>query len=150
MDINDLEKIVKVLEASSVSEFSWEDGDTKLHLERCCAATVTAGSQMIMAAPKVGMISSTSTVAAEPVVDPDLAEVRSPFVGTFYGRPAPDADPYVQVGDHVKPGDKLCIVEAMKLMNEIEADVAGTVEQILLNDGQVVEFGEVLFRIRRG
>ncbi|MCL4138444.1 UNVERIFIED_CONTAM: hypothetical protein GTU68_037703 [Idotea baltica] len=74
-------------------------------------------------------------------------EVSSPMVGTFYRRPAADADPYVSVGDKVKKGDVLCIVEAMKLMNEIESEVAGTVSEICLEDGQMVEFGEPLFRI---
>ena len=74
-------------------------------------------------------------------------EITSPMVGTFYRRPAVDAEPYVEVGDTVKRGDVLCIVEAMKLMNEIEADVSGTVAEVCLDDGQMVEYGEVLFRV---
>jgi len=76
-----------------------------------------------------------------------LKEVTSPMVGTFYRRPAVDAEPYVSVGDSVKKGDVLCIVEAMKLMNEIESDTAGKIVEICLDDGQMVEYGEVLFRI---
>ena len=76
-----------------------------------------------------------------------LAEVTSPMVGTFYRRPAVDAEPYVQVGDMVKKGDVLCIVEAMKLMNEIESEMSGRITEVCLEDGQMVEYGEVLFRI---
>ncbi len=76
-----------------------------------------------------------------------LKEITSPMIGTFYRRPAVDAEPYVNVGDSVKKGDVLCIVEAMKLMNEIESDIAGKIAEICLEDGQMVEYGEVLFRI---
>lgn len=90
-----------------------------------------------------------SASANKPTAEPPkaLAEVSSPMVGTFYRRPAVDAEPYVQEGDVVKKGQVLCIVEAMKLMNEIESDVSGTVVEICLEDGQMVEYGETLFRI---
>ena len=90
-------------------------------------------------------VAPTDAVALEPAQV--LKEVSSPMVGTFYRRPAVDADPYVEVGDSVKKGDVLCIVEAMKLMNEIESDVTGTIVEVCLDDGQMVEYGEVLFRI---
>jgi acetyl-CoA carboxylase biotin carboxyl carrier protein len=77
----------------------------------------------------------------------NVFEARSPMVGTFYRKPAVDAAPYVEVGDIVKKGDALCIVEAMKLMNEIESEVNGRIVQVCLQDGQMVEYGEVLFRI---
>lgn len=82
-----------------------------------------------------------------PKASASVKEVRSPMVGTFYRRPAVDAEPYVSVGDTVKKGDVLCIVEAMKLMNEIETDIAGKIVEVSLEDGQMVEYGEVLFRI---
>ena len=85
--------------------------------------------------------------AAAPVSSSKTKEITSPMVGTFYRRPAVDAEFYVDVGDIVKKGDVLCIVEAMKLMNEIETDVAGVVAEVCLEDGQMVEYGEVLFRI---
>ena len=84
---------------------------------------------------------------AQAIPKKSLKEVTSPMVGTFYRRPAVDAEPYVSVGDAVKKGDVICIVEAMKLMNEIESDTAGRVVEICLEDGQMVEYGEVLFRI---
>ena len=86
-------------------------------------------------------------VAVQPSAN-GFREVNSPMVGTFYRRPAVDAEPYVEVGDTVKKGDVLCIVEAMKLMNEIESDIAGTIVEICLEDGQMVEYGEVLFKIQ--
>ena len=78
-----------------------------------------------------------------------MAFVTSPFVGTFYRAPAPDADPFVEVGTVIKPGQTLCIVEAMKLMNEIESDFAGTVVEVLVENGNSVEFGQKLFKVRR-
>ena len=86
-------------------------------------------------------------VAEVPAVAANLREVSSPMVGTFYRRPAVDAEPYVEIGDRVKKGDVLCIVEAMKLMNEIESEITGTVKEVCLDDGQMIEYGEVMFRI---
>lgn len=83
-----------------------------------------------------------------PVEKSNLAEVTSPMVGTFYRAPAPDADPYVEVGDRVKVGQTLCILEAMKLMNELESEVAGTIAEILVENAEPVEYGQVLFRIK--
>lgn len=90
---------------------------------------------------------SAPTLVNDPPAKKSLKEVTSPMVGTFYRRPAVDAEPYVSVGDVAKKGDVLCIVEAMKLMNEIESDTAGKIVEICLEDGQMVEYGEVLFRI---
>jgi acetyl-CoA carboxylase biotin carboxyl carrier protein len=78
---------------------------------------------------------------------PHLKEIRSPMVGTFYKAPEPGADPYIKVGNRVSPGQTVCIIEAMKIMNEIEAEIAGTVREISVEDGQPVEFGQVLFRV---
>ena len=108
-------------------------------------------SQTSFATSGVGREASAQTMqtaaAVETVPKKALKEVTSPMVGTFYRRPAVDAEPYVGVGDSVKKGDVLCIVEAMKLMNEIESDTAGRIAEICLEDGQMVEYGEVLFRI---
>lgn len=108
-----------------------------------------------LAAPQVGAAAASTaepaTSAAKAIVEltpsKQLREITSPIVGTFYRRPAVDAEPYVDVGDVVKKGDVLCIVEAMKLMNEIEADVGGKIVEICIQDGSMVEYGEALFRI---
>ena len=99
--------------------------------------------------PAKALASPPAETLAKPAAAPSkkLSEVNSPMVGTFYRRPAVDADPYVNVGDFVKKGQVLCIVEAMKLMNEIESDYAGRIVEICLEDGQMVEYGEALFRI---
>jgi acetyl-CoA carboxylase biotin carboxyl carrier protein len=85
--------------------------------------------------------------ARAPAAPANLKEIRSPMVGTFYKAPEPGAEPYVKVGNRVTPGQTVCIIEAMKIMNEIEAEIAGTVREILVEDGQPVEFGQVLFRV---
>ncbi|MBW2525104.1 MAG: acetyl-CoA carboxylase biotin carboxyl carrier protein, partial [Deltaproteobacteria bacterium] len=88
--------------------------------------------------------------AADEAADPNLMTVTSPFVGTFYRAPSPEAPPFVDLGVQVREGQTLCIVEAMKLMNEIEADCTGTVTEVLVENGTPVEFGQELFRIRKG
>ena len=87
--------------------------------------------------------------AEEPVQDPNSVVLTSPFVGTFYGAPSPEAPPFIEVGSLVREGQVLCIVEAMKLMNEIEADCAGTIAEVLVDNGKPVEFGQPLFRITK-
>jgi acetyl-CoA carboxylase biotin carboxyl carrier protein len=114
-------------------------------------AVEAAPAQVAADAPKVEVAASAApSPAAEEPVDADLHAVASPIVGTFYRAPNPDADPYVKVGDYVEQGQTLCIVEAMKLMNEIECDVSGTVVKVLPENAQPVEYGESLFQIRRG
>jgi acetyl-CoA carboxylase biotin carboxyl carrier protein len=106
--------------------------------------------QQLGQVPREVAVAAAQTVAAAAVdVVPKkaLKEITSPMVGTFYRRPAVDAEPYVQVGDSVKKGDVLCIVEAMKLMNEIECETVGKIVEVCLEDGQMVEYGEVLFRV---
>ncbi|ARA93047.1 acetyl-CoA carboxylase, biotin carboxyl carrier protein [Rhodothermaceae bacterium RA] len=100
------------------------------------------------AAPEPAAGAATGTASAAEAPPANEHEVKAPIVGTFYRAPSPDADPFVQVGDRVKPGDVLCIIEAMKLMNEIESEVAGTVTEILVENAQPVEYDQPLFRIR--
>jgi acetyl-CoA carboxylase biotin carboxyl carrier protein len=143
MELDRIEKIVKLLETSSVTEFVLEEGGSCLRINRAAAQP---GGAMVVCdqsqnSGKVGE-------GALAPIDEKITKVESPIVGTYYSRPAPDAEAYVAVGDRVNKGDKLCIVEAMKIMNEIEAPAAGTVEKIFLSDGQVVEYGECLFHIR--
>jgi acetyl-CoA carboxylase biotin carboxyl carrier protein len=156
MNLKDLEKIIEILRHSDVNEFELEQEGTTIRITRgqivqaqpavpavapipqATTVMVPAAAPTVMAAP----------VAAEQKIDSGLVKVESPIVGTFYSKPAPDAAVFVQVGNRVKKGDTLCIVEAMKLMNEIESPADGIIEKMLLTDGQVVEFGEVLFLIR--
>ncbi|OVE80071.1 acetyl-CoA carboxylase, biotin carboxyl carrier protein, partial [bacterium J17] len=169
--------ILEMLKEYEVTEFELERGEQKIALKRGSASQVAELAaeikkavqpvpapvtvSHIQAAPQPtnsvsdpGNSAAVPAPAANPASAPEgsdkLAsgeEIPSPMVGTFYRRPAIDADPYVEVGDRVKKGDVLCIVEAMKLMNEIESTVTGRIAEIYLEDGQMVEYGESLFRI---
>jgi acetyl-CoA carboxylase biotin carboxyl carrier protein len=168
LGLEDISVLLETLEKHEVTEFKLERENEKLWLKRGPQAPV----QGFMSYPQqqVGSYSQNvvqngaqfPTVSAPTESGPNLTvvpgssatstnknikEVRSPMVGTFYRRPAVDADPYVAVGDTVKKGDVLCIIEAMKLMNEIESEVSGKVTEVCLEDGQMVEYGEVLFRV---
>lgn len=143
MDTKDLEAIVKILKDNGVTEFELQQEGTHIRLTR--AQLSQAEGTVVVAQSQVP--APATVQAAAPEEDENLVKVESPIVGTFYRKPAPDAEPFVEVGDTVKKGQTLCIVEAMKLMNEIEAPCSGKVKSIPLSDSQVVEFGEVLFLI---
>lgn len=159
--LEEIRELLEVLSANEVTEFALERGEEKISLKRKGAEQVT-----VVANPVAPIANPVPTVApeiqavevAKPVAEEKGAEteqkasagdrqVVSPMVGTFYSKPAPDASPYVQVGDRVKKGQVLCIVEAMKIMNEIESDESGVVTEVCLEDGQMVEYGETLFRL---
>jgi acetyl-CoA carboxylase biotin carboxyl carrier protein len=147
--LKDLKTLLQILEESSICEFEYQDESGRVRLvfgrgaSREPAVSVTPAS--VSARPP-----SATAPAAPAVEDPvEGVYVTSPFVGTFYRAPAPDAQPFVEVGASVRKGQTLCIVEAMKLMNEIEAEFAGTVLEILVENGVSVEFGQRLFRVRR-
>ncbi|MFZ5468529.1 MAG: acetyl-CoA carboxylase biotin carboxyl carrier protein [Myxococcota bacterium] len=153
LDIEALRQIVEILEASDITRLSWRRGSERLYIRRGQPTTT-----VVHAAPAPVGVSPVSVVAelprpsAPPPKPAAAAEkqghlITSPFVGTFYRNPAPDQPPYTEVGAVVKKGQILCIVEAMKLMNEIEADVGGKVVEILVENGQPVEFGQPLFRL---
>lgn len=150
MDLKDIEHIISLLKANDISDFELEHDGTHIKLSRGSRATMQAKNQLITELePAItgNHAGNSNVVPVAPQYDASLVKVESPIVGTFYRRPRPDADAFTKEGSQVKKGDTLCIVEAMKLMNEIEAPCSGKVEKILLNDGQVAEFGEVLFLI---
>ena len=164
MDVKDIKKLLDALAASDTDEFTYETGDFKIAVKRRVEApTPTPAAQPAppaaeggQAAPAGGAQPSPQQPApgparseqdAPPPEKDDGVEVTAPIVGTFYASPAPDAPPYVKVGDRVEQGAVLCIIEAMKLMNEIEADVAGTVSEVLVRNEEPVEYGQPLFRI---
>lgn len=151
------------MKENEVNEFRLELGEGKLFLKRAGDPPVThavaapqihyaPAPQPIHSAPLAPSApSAISHLVAAPVpAEKKHHELKSPMVGTFYKRPSPDAGPYVSVGDTVKKGQTLCIVEAMKLMNEIQSDVSGKIIESLLEDGQMAEYGEVLFKIDTG
>jgi len=154
MDIKDIEHIVKILKQNEVTEFELEQDGTRIRLSRTTSGGYTAaagGNLDVVPAVHVSPVAATDAGAGLRQEDlGTFVKVESPIVGTFYRRPAPDAAPFVKEGDMVSKGDKLCIIEAMKLMNEIEASTSGRVVKILGIEGQVVEFGEALFLIDPG
>lgn len=157
MDIENLEHILRVLKQNDVTEFELESNGTHIRLARgsmlASASVVTAAANKQVNEPAVVLSSVNGshpiTEGAETLSE-KLVKVESPIVGTFYRKPSPDAEPFIQEGSIVKKGDTLCIIEAMKLMNEIEAPASGKIEKILLQDGQVVEFGETIVLINPG
>jgi acetyl-CoA carboxylase biotin carboxyl carrier protein len=150
--LGDVQDIIKVIEKSSVTHIEWTKGDEKVVLSRGAAV----GAPILHAAPVAAAVAAPAAAPAkaegkaEAKADKPGTEVKSPFVGTFYRAPAPDAAPFTDVGQKVKKGQTLCIVEAMKLMNEIECEVDGTVAEIYVQNATPVEFGEPLFRIVPG
>jgi len=160
MNQKELRELIEFLKEQDIAEFELERGDVKVRIKRAVPVappaethilTIPAGSQAVQA-----VTSSAGPLAppaaprdtAPPAVEDGLHTVRSPIVGTFYEAPSPGAPPFVKAGDMVELGQVLCIVEAMKLMNEIESDVSGEIVKRLVNNGQPVEYGQELFTIR--
>lgn len=147
-DIEYIEKLAKVLADNSLTEISLEDGEQAITLRNevvgVTAAPVVAAAPV--AQPQAAQPAQTSAPAEQKEVKKGKP-LTSPMVGTFYSAPSPDADPFVKVGQTIKEGDVVCIVEAMKLMNEIESEFSGKIVEICVQDGQPVEFGQVLMYI---
>jgi len=164
MDGNKLEELrvlVEFLKANGIAEFDMEQDDLKVRIKFAGEPAAASGGGFDLAqlsrlmgsapaAPPAAPVSAGKSAAAElpSVLEEKLQEVKSPIVGTFYESPSPGAPPFVKVGDQVEVGQVLCIVEAMKLMNEIESDVAGEVVRRIASSGQPVEYGQPLFAIR--
>lgn len=148
MDIRQIKQLVELLSKSDLSELEVRNGDQVVRLSRTSSAPAPVHQQVVPASVAVTaspQASDTSQPAAE---SEDVKNaLRSPMVGTYYKAPAPDAEPFVKVGDQVNKGDVLCIIEAMKMMNRIESDRAGTIKSILVADKEPVEFDQPLFII---
>lgn len=152
MDVNLLKQLIKLVEKSEITEFSVQEGELKVKISKNTNQNFnqTYSQPVVPLQTQSNPASSTKVeVTTEKKADANLVEVRSPIVGTFYAAPAPDADPYVRVGDTVSPGTVLCIVEAMKLMNEIESEYSGVIEKILVENATPVEYNQPLFLIRK-
>ena len=157
-DMKDLKELIEFLKQYQVAEFDLDRGDTKIRLKFAQQGTSSAGlselAHLVASAPatqSAGQAPATTVPPpAEPVTDPDagLHILKSPIVGTYYGSPSPGAAAFVSPGDHVDKGQVICIVEAMKLMNEIESDATGEIVKCLVTNGQPIEFGQPLFSIR--
>ena len=161
MDLKDIKVIVDLMKKNAVSEFEMEEGDFKIKLKRESGkprkgetVVVQEAAPMILptaaaapAAVPVAAAPAPAAPATAPPPAPEGPEVKSPMIGTFYRSPSPDADSFVEVGSVVEPDTVVCIIEAMKVMNEIKAEVKGTIAEVLLEDGKPVEYGQALFRI---
>jgi acetyl-CoA carboxylase biotin carboxyl carrier protein len=148
MDLRKLKTLIELVEGSGIAELEISEGEERVRITR----TVAAAQQIYAAAPQQP-VAPVAVQAAAPAAEPAKAAapeghiVKSPMVGTFYRSASPGAKPFVDVGQSVNSGDTLCIIEAMKLLNEIDADAGGVIKAILVENGQPVEFGQPLFVI---
>jgi acetyl-CoA carboxylase biotin carboxyl carrier protein len=148
MDIRKVKKLIEMLEESSLAEIEIREGEEAIRISRSPTGSPVVHMAPAHIAPHHAAAPATAAPAAAPVVEaPAGHAVASPMVGTFYRSSAPGSAPFVDIGSQVKVGDTLCIIEAMKMMNEIESDKAGVVKAILKENGQPVEYGEALFII---
>jgi acetyl-CoA carboxylase biotin carboxyl carrier protein len=153
MDIRKVKKLIELLEESGISEIEIKEGEESVRISRHPTGPITMQAPVSYATPAAAMAHGAPapaagghSVAAKPAPAPDHS-VTAPMVGTFYAASAPGAKPFVELGSEVKPGDVLCIIEAMKMMNQIESDKAGRVVSILVKNGDPVEFDQPLFVI---
>jgi acetyl-CoA carboxylase biotin carboxyl carrier protein len=150
MDLNLIKKLVKIVDTSEITDLEVEENGLRVKIAKKIRGIQATAQPQILAHSAVFPEQVSPKAPAEETVaekPSNLHEIRSPIVGTFYRAPAPDADTYVNIGDTVSPGTVLCIVEAMKLMNEIESDVSGKVVKILVENGRPVEYNQPLFLI---
>jgi acetyl-CoA carboxylase biotin carboxyl carrier protein len=149
MDLRKLKKLIDLVQESGIAELEITEGEEKVKIVRGGVVTVSAvAPSVVPAAPEAraaAPAAAASPAPAESAAGQEGHVVKAPMVGTFYRSPSPDAKPFVEVGQPIKEGDTICIIEAMKLMNEIEADAAGVVKAILVENGQPVEYGQPLF-----
>lgn len=157
MELNELKELIRAVREAGVGEFELTDGSFRVRIRNVLGgagssaappATVSAGPISVAVAPVPASLPAVAAPAPAAASEAGLVNVPSPIVGTFYRAADPNAAPFVNVGDRVKVGQVLCIVEAMKLMNEIEADIAGEIVRIHPENGQPVQYGDVLFTIR--
>jgi acetyl-CoA carboxylase biotin carboxyl carrier protein len=152
-----IDALAELLRRHELNEIEVEEGDLRLYLRRG-GEVIQSGSGVVHSgsaghhapAPAASSAGSTPIATSTDTSDGNVSYITSPFVGTFYRSPGPDSAPFVDVGTRIKKGHVLCIVEAMKLMNEIESEIEGSVVQILVENGQAVEYGEPLFKIKQG
>lgn len=140
MEIKKLKEYIKFMEDNDLNELEIEEGGKRIRLKK------NASGQPMIVSPTPSQTQESGAEESRPA-ESNTLEIKSPMVGTFYAAPSPGAKPYAEIGTLVKPGDTVCIVEAMKLMNEIKAEVSGKVVQILVENGDAIEFGQTLFAI---
>lgn len=160
--IQEMRELIRLIDKSTINEFTYEKDDSKIKIKKNETGTVQVEAPIVetpvaqAAAPTAPTPAPAAVAKEEPKKveevatesDEDLEEILSPMVGTFYQKPSPESNPYVAVGDKVNEETIVCIVEAMKLFNEIEAELNGEIVEILVNDGDLVEYGQPLFKVK--
>jgi acetyl-CoA carboxylase biotin carboxyl carrier protein len=154
IDLKQLRELMRSLRQFDVTELEIEKDGERIYLRRGAEGVVATAPAAGTVAPPSGGGSippppPVPTEARAAAADPSVVTITSPFVGTFYRSPSPDAHSFVDVGSEIRPGTVLCIVEAMKLMNEIESEIAGTIVEVVATNGKPVEYGDTLFRVRK-
>ena len=144
-DVKRIRRLVELMNEHELSEVDLRQGDQRIKIRKGHEPVVTAGPAPVAAAPAAA--ASQAPAAPPKVDDSNVAVIKSPMVGTFYTAPSPDAAPFVKVGDHVGPSSTVCVIEAMKVFNEIPAEVSGQVVAILAENGEPVEFGQPLLKV---
>lgn len=151
MDIRKVKKLIELLESSGIAELEITEGEESVRISRAPTSVPVYAPPAVAPAPVAAApapVAAPAVAAAPEGIDtPEGTRVEAPMVGTFYSSPSPDAEPFVKVGDEVTAGDTLCIIEAMKMMNQIEAEVSGRIAAIQVQNGEPVEFGQILFVI---
>jgi acetyl-CoA carboxylase biotin carboxyl carrier protein len=149
MDLRKLKKLIDLVQESGIAELEITEGEEKVKIVKGGVVSMMAAPAAVMPVPAAAPAPSAAAPASAPTTPPAEGQeghvVKAPMVGTFYRSPSPDAKAFVEVGQAVKEGETICIIEAMKLMNEIEADASGSVKAILVENGQPVEYGQPLF-----
>lgn len=154
MDFKKIKKLVSLVETSDISSLSVEEDNLKVEIKRELQSSIaqipvtTVQQAPVVSATPQPTLSEPPKTPEAPTENSDLIEIKSPMVGTFYSATNPESKPFVSNGSAVQKGDIVCIVEAMKLFNEIESDISGTIEKICVNNGDAVEFGQALFLVR--
>ena len=154
MNIKEIKELLDLMQEHQIGSLEYEKGDVKLKLNKNVAPMMMeaprgvayASAPVVQAAAQPGA----SPATAPTVSDPNVIVIRSPMVGTYYASPAPDQPAYIKVGQSLKEGDVVCIIEAMKLMNEIKAEMSGTIVEILLENGQPIEYDQPILKIKKG
>jgi acetyl-CoA carboxylase biotin carboxyl carrier protein len=147
MDIRKVKKLIELLEESGISEIEISEGEESVRISRYPKPGAVAMAAPAVAAAAPAALAAPAVAAPTPPAPVRGQQVTAPMVGTFYSGPAPGAKPFVEIGTEVKPGDTLCVIEAMKMMNQIESEFAGRVVSVLVENGNPVEFGQPLFVI---